>query len=65
MPVTALSKASVCGDSHVGIAGSNPAGEHGCLSFVSVVCCQVEVSVTGRSLVQRTRTECFASGYVI
>ena len=31
---------------------------HGCLSVVSVVCCQVEVSVTGRSLVQRSRTEC-------
>ena len=28
--------------------GSNPAGEHGCLSPVSVVFCQV--SATGRSL---------------
>jgi hypothetical protein len=27
-----------------------------CLSLVSVVCCQVEVSATGRSLVQRTPT---------
>ena len=27
---------------------------HGCLSFVSVVCLQVEVSATGRSLVQRS-----------
>ena len=31
---------------------------HGCLSLVSVVCCQVEVSATGRSLVQRSPTEC-------
>jgi len=27
---------------------------HGCLSVVSVVCCQVEVSATSRSLLQRT-----------
>jgi len=26
---------------------------HGCLSFVNLVCCQVEVSAMGRSLVQR------------
>jgi hypothetical protein len=31
---------------------------HGCLSLVSVVCCQVEVSATGWSLVQRSATEC-------
>jgi hypothetical protein len=31
---------------------------HGCLSLVSVVCCQVEVSSTGRSLIQRRPTEC-------
>ena len=30
----------------------------GCLSVVSVVCCNVEVSVTCRSLVQRSPTEC-------
>jgi hypothetical protein len=35
---------------------------HGCLSVVSVVCCQVEVSATGRSLVQRNPTECSVSG---
>jgi len=29
-----------------------------CLSLVSVVCCQVEVSVSGWSLVQRSPTEC-------
>ena len=31
---------------------------HGCISLVSVVCCQVEVSATGRSLVQRGPTGC-------
>jgi len=31
---------------------------HGCLSFVSVVCCQVEVSASGWSLVQGSPTEC-------
>jgi hypothetical protein len=30
---------------------------HGCLSVVSVVCCQVEVFATGWSLVQRSPTE--------
>jgi hypothetical protein len=42
----------------VGIAGSNPAeGMDVCL-LLSVVCCQVEVSAMGRSLVQRSPTEC-------
>jgi len=36
IPVAAQSKAW----------GSNPTGGHGCLSVVSVVCCQVEVSAT-------------------
>ena len=30
---------------------------HGCLSVVSVVCCRVEVSATGRSLVQKSPTD--------
>jgi hypothetical protein len=30
---------------------------HGCLSRASVVCCQIEVSASGRSLVQRSRSE--------
>jgi hypothetical protein len=54
-------KAWLCGLTLAGIAGSNPAGGHGCLSFVSVVCCQVEVSATGWSLVQRSPTECGVS----
>jgi hypothetical protein len=35
------------------------------MSVVSVVCCQVEVSVTGWSLVQRSPTECGAKLCVI
>jgi hypothetical protein len=34
---------------------------HGCLSLVIVVYCQVEVSATSWSLVQRSRTECGVS----
>jgi len=34
---------------------------HGCLPFVSVVCCQVEVSASNRSLFQRRPTECGVS----
>jgi hypothetical protein len=34
---------------------------HGCLSLVSVVCCQVEVFATGWSLVQRSPTDCGVS----
>ena len=36
---------------------------HGCLSFVSVLCCQVEVSMSGWSLIQRDPTECRVSEY--
>ena len=43
-------------DSHLG---------HGYLSVVSVVCCQVEVSATSWSLVQRSPTDCAASLCVI
>jgi hypothetical protein len=34
---------------------------HGCLSLVSLVCCQVEFSATGWSFVQRSPTECGVS----
>jgi len=36
---------------------------HGSLSLVNVVFCQVEVSAPGRSLVQRSPTECVVSQY--
>jgi hypothetical protein len=34
---------------------------HGWLSVVSVVCCQVKFSASGRSLVQRSPSECGVS----
>jgi len=37
---------------------------HGCLSVVSVVCCQVEVSVMSWSLVQTSPTKCGVSKLV-
>jgi len=46
VPLAARSKSWVCGRSLAEIAGSNPTGVYGCLSVVSVVCCQVEVSAT-------------------
>jgi hypothetical protein len=45
--VAARFKAWVCGQSLVGIAGSNSVEVHRCLSVVSGVCWQVEVSVSG------------------
>ena len=57
--VAARSKAWVCGRSLAGIAGSNPAGAW--ISVCCVVCCRAEVSATGRSLVQRSPTECGVS----
>ena len=45
-------KAWICCRSIAGIAGSNP---------VSVVCCQVEVSASVLSLVQKSSTECGVS----
>jgi len=51
---------AVYGRSLVGIAGSNHAGGMDvCLCWV--LCCQVQVSTTGWSLVQRSPTECDAS----
>jgi hypothetical protein len=38
---------SAAARSLAGIVGLNPAGGHGCLSFLSVDCCQVEVPATG------------------
>jgi hypothetical protein len=38
---------------------------HGCLSVVCVMCCQVEVSATNWSLIQRSPTDCSVSLCVI
>ena len=48
---SAGSKAWVCSRSLAGIEGSNPSGDMG-LSLVNIVCCRVEVSATGRSIIQ-------------
>jgi len=49
VPVTARSKAWVCGRSFVGIAGSNPALGYVCLSVVSAV-------LSGRGLCDELNT---------
>jgi hypothetical protein len=65
IPVAERSKAWVCSRSPAGIAGSNPAeGMDICLLWVLCVC-QVEISGTGWSLVQRSPTDCDASLRVI
>jgi hypothetical protein len=46
IPVAMWPKAWVFGCLLTGIMGSNPAGAW-CLSLVSIVCCQVEVSASG------------------
>ena len=52
---------AVWGLSPAVIVGSNPTGGHGCLSVVGAVFYQVEVSMTSRSLVQRSPTDCGVS----
>jgi hypothetical protein len=52
-PVAAQSNVDFCGRSRASIAVSKLAR----LSLVSVVYCQVEISATGRSLVQRSPAE--------
>jgi len=54
---------AVCGRSLAGIVCSNPAwGIDDCLSLsvslLNVLCCQVEFPATGRSLFQRSSTQC-------
>ena len=66
IPVAALYKAWVCGYSFIGIVGWNPAGGVQAFSLVSVcVFCQVDVSATSWSLVQKSPTNCGASLWVI
>ena len=61
IPVAARSKAWVCGRSLAGSVGSNTAGCMHVCPYVSIACCQVEVSEKGRSLVQRCPTHCNVS----
>jgi len=55
VPVAARCKTWVCGRSLAGIVGSNPAGDMD-VSFLCVVCCQVEVSASGSSLAHSSPT---------
>ena len=55
IPMAAQSKARAFGRLPAGIAGSNPARGHECLSGFE--CCQVEAYASGWSLVQRSPTD--------
>jgi hypothetical protein len=62
IPVAAHFKVCENGPSLAGIVGFKPVGGGaGSPSLMSVVCCQAEFSATGRSLVQRSPTECGVS----
>jgi hypothetical protein len=63
-PVAKRSKVRNCERSFSEISGSNLAGDVN-VSFVSAVCCQIQASVTGRSLVQRSPTGRGVSLYMI
>jgi hypothetical protein len=54
-------KAQIYSRALAGIVGSNPGGGGMDVCLVQCLCCQVEVSATGRSLVQRSPTECDVS----
>jgi hypothetical protein len=56
--MTVRSKAWFLGRS---LAGFESRRQHGYLYLFSVVCCQVEISAMGRSLVQRSPTVCGVS----
>jgi len=55
--MTALSKACVCSNLFAGNVVRIPP-EHRCVALVSVVCFQVEISSSGRTLLQRSVTKC-------
>jgi hypothetical protein len=65
IPVAARSKAWVGGRSLVGDCGFGSRRRLGCLSLVSVVCCQVEVAAMGLSLDQKSPADCGVSLCVI
>jgi hypothetical protein len=55
--VAARSTAQFCHRAVAGIAGSNLTGGMD-VCLIQCLCCQVEVSATDRSLVQRSPTDC-------
>jgi hypothetical protein len=64
MPVAARSNAWVCGSLRAGIVVRIAPG-HECLSVVNIVCCQVEVSASGRSLVQSSHAEWLSLSVIV
>jgi hypothetical protein len=63
IPVASQSRALVGGRSLAEIAGLNCSGGMDVYVFW-VVCCQIEVSATGQSLVQRSPSKCGVSNKV-
>jgi hypothetical protein len=59
--VAARYKAWVCGRSLAGVGGFKSRRGRGYLPLVNVMCFQVEVSATVRSLIQKIPTECGVS----
>ena len=47
----------VCSQSLAGISGSNPTGVIAVCLLMSIMCCQLEDSATGQSLMQRNPTD--------
>jgi hypothetical protein len=62
--VTARSKEWVCGRSFAGILGSNPTGGID-VSLVSVVSCQVDVSASDWSFIQRVLTSVICLSVIV
>ena len=59
------SKVWVRGCLPAGIVGLNPTAFMDVCFFVTVVCCQVEVSAMGLSLIQRSPTKCGVSNWIL
>jgi hypothetical protein len=56
VPVAERFKAGSAAASIAGTVGSNP--PESCLFLANIICCEVEDSATGRSLVQRSPADC-------
>ena len=61
IPVAEGSEACVFSFCLVDIAGSNPAGATDVCRLWMLCAVQVDASVTGRSLIQRSQTECICA----
>jgi hypothetical protein len=63
LPIPVAAHFNVCenGPSLAGIVGFKPVGGAGSPCLMSVVCCQADFFAIGRSLVQKSPTECGVS----